>query len=130
MSTKLQISNPPVTTGIDVIIRYNDGLVWNTTTELFEVWDDADLALYVISAVYAEGNLFLVQWPLVMESANEYTFIATLRIDVGAPALDDSYIGGGSAGWDVIAQELVIAGGINTSLSIVHDTTQIITEQG
>jgi len=129
MVTKLQLAYPPVLTELDITIRDIDGLVWRTDTEVYEVWDDLNIALYVVLAVYQEGNMYLVQWPLTMPDSS-YMYIVTRRIAAPVPSLTDHFIGGGFVIWSTGA--LTVTGIISGTgvHNIVHDSTQIINPQG
>ena len=103
--------------------------VWRTDTEVYEVWDDLNIALYVVLAVYQEGNMYLVQWPLTMPDSS-YMYIVTRRIAAPVPSLTDHFIGGGFVIWSTGA--LTVTGIISGTgvHNIVHDSTQIINPQG
>ena len=132
-TSKVQIGFNPVATGLDIVIRDEALLVWNTDIAAFETWDDLNLADYAVAAEYVKGNMYTVQWPLIMPTGLNYMYITTLRSSASAPSLVDPYLGGGNVNWDKDTESLTL-GGTGTGaggdvLNIVHDTTQIINSQ-
>jgi len=106
VSNNVLISYYKVVNTIYVIVRNQEGEVWNTSSKTFEQWNDLDIASYVINTSYKEGLLYTVDFP--SEISNGYYIVMIFLQGGGSPNIDtDIWLGTSTYYWDKDNNNLV-----------------------
>lgn len=96
MAREIYQSFDPLLTLYALVYRRSDGHVWNTDSEDFEPYADADLGDYAI-ALTAVGAMHFADMPDVLEGV----YLIQIRLQVGAaPDLADPPISQAYMDWD------------------------------
>jgi len=99
MSNKFHIPYYKIANTIYVTIRSEDGNVWNTSSEVFTVWNDLSITNYVVNSVYKEGSLYVAEFPPTI--SNGYYTIMIFLQNVDTPNVDnDIWLGSVASYWD------------------------------
>jgi len=95
MAREIYQSFDPLLTLYALVYRRSDGYVWNTDSESFEPYADADLADYAI-ALTPVGAMHFADMPDVLEGV----YLIQIRLQMGAaPDLADPPISQGCIEW-------------------------------
>lgn len=99
MSNQVQIPYYEIANTIYIIIRDEDSKVWNTSSKIFEVWDDLNIADYVVNSTYKEYYLYAAVFPADI-SRGHYAAMIFLQSGGSPNISNDIWIGNASYYWD------------------------------
>jgi len=110
MSNKIHIPYYFVANTIYIVIRDDDGKVWNTASKTFGVFSKLSIANYVVNSTYKEGLLYVAEFPVDI-SNGYYTIMIFLQGGVSPNVDVDIWLGSMSSYWDKDNENLLFVRG-------------------
>ena len=125
MSNKFHIPYYMIDNAIYIIIRDEDGKVWNTSNKTFGVWNDSSIANYVVNTTFKKGSLYVGEFPLDI-LRGYYVIMIFIRTGVLPVVTDDIWIGSMSVYWDKDNSNLV---GVRVDTLVEYDSGERFSEK-